>query len=113
MGRFHGAVGYAESVELMTDDGRPTGEWVDRIKERMYTGDYYKRGSKWSNGIGSNDDLTITTDISIIADPYAYNNFSKIKYVCYGGANWKVTAVDVQRPRIILTTGGVWNGESN
>jgi hypothetical protein len=26
------------------------------------------------------------------------------------GTKWKVTEAEVQRPRIILTLGGVWNG---
>ena len=29
------------------------------------------------------------------------------------GATWKVTDIEVQPPRLILTIGGLWNGEKN
>lgn len=104
MGRFYGKVGYAETKETAP------GVWEDTIVERCYYGDITRKSSRWSNSQGVNDDLTITQDISIVADPYAYENFSMIKYVEYMGAKWKVTSVTVERPRLILSTGGLYNG---
>jgi hypothetical protein len=57
-----------------------------------------------------NDNITVSNSISIIADPFANQNFHAMRYVNWMGANWKVTNVDVQRPRLILTIGGVYNG---
>ena len=57
------------------------------------------------------DDINISDSISIIADPYAFQNFHSIKYVTWMGAKWAVRSVDVQYPRLILSIGGVWNDE--
>jgi len=57
-----------------------------------------------------NDNLTIANEISIVADPYAYENFHAMRYVEFMGAKWKISNVEVQRPRLILTIGGVYNG---
>lgn len=37
-------------------------------------------------------------------------NFQNIRYITYLGANWKVTSIDVQYPRLVLSIGGVYNG---
>lgn len=110
MGKFYGSVGYATSVEE-TIDNEGTGVWHDQIVEREYYGDVVRRSSKWQNSGYVQDDLRIVEDISIVADPYAYENYSKIKYVVYMGVAWKVTSVDVQRPRLILAMGDEWNGD--
>ena len=106
MAKFYGPVGYAESVE-----SRP-GVWTDRIVVRNYSGNVIRNTSRWSNSQnGTNDDLNINNQISIVADPYARENFHKMKYVEFMGAKWKITNVDAtQRPRLILTLGGVYNG---
>ena len=57
-----------------------------------------------------NDNVVISNQISIIADPFAMSNFHNIKYVEYMGTRWKITSVDVQYPRLLLTLGGVYNG---
>ena len=105
MGRFYGKVGYAESVE-----NRP-GVWTDKVTEYYYYGDVLRLNSYWRTSSGVNDNLTIGNQISIVADEYAYQHFSRIKWVDFQGVKWKVTSVDVQRPRLILTLGGEYNGE--
>lgn len=37
--------------------------------------------------------------------------FHTMKYVVWMGASWKITSIEVQRPRLLLTIGGVYNGE--
>ena len=105
MPKFYGAVGYAIPVET-----RP-GYWTDKVEERNYYGDVLRSMSQWAPSQDStNDDLRINNQISVVADPYAYNHCHSIKYVRYMDAVWKVTNVDPQRPRLILTLGGVYNG---
>ena len=57
-----------------------------------------------------NDQLIVNNSISILADAHALNHFFEIRYVVWEGAKWKVTNVEVQRPRLILTLGKVYNG---
>ena len=58
-----------------------------------------------------NDNVNIANQISIVADPFANQHFHNMRYVAYMGAKWKVTTVEVQRPRLILTIGGLYNGK--
>ena len=78
----------------------------------MYAGDILQNNRRVSQGESTNDDLDVSNRLSILADPYAMNHFHTIKYVKWLGAAWKITTVDVQYPRLILTIGGVYNGET-
>jgi len=108
MAKFCGMIGYAISAEKKVD-GESTGVWEDTIVERIYYGDITRMSSKWQSVNQVNDDLVISNAISIMADAFASQNFSAIKYVVWMGAKWKVINVEVQRPRLILTLGGVYN----
>ena len=106
MAKWRGVVGYAETIKTAP------GVYRDTITEHSYKGDVPRNTSRWSpNSDSTNDDLTINNQISIVADAFAYQNFHSIKYVEFMGVKWNVSSVDVQRPRIILNVGGVYNGE--
>ena len=106
MAKFYGVIGYAESVETSP------GVWMDQITERTYSGDLIKSFSKWSTSSDStNDNLNINNQISVIADPFAYQNFHSMKYVEFMGTKWKITSIEPQYPRLILSVGGVYNGQ--
>lgn len=103
MAKFYGVIGYAETFETSP------GVWTEQITERYYSGDVLKVSKKWQTGESLNDDLVISNEISIVADPFAYNNFHNIRFVQWMGAKWKVNRMDIQRPRITLSLGGVYN----
>ena len=107
MARFCGIVGYAETTET-----KP-GVWTDTFTERTYRGDVTRNTRRLDSGESLNDDISVSNTISIVADAYAYQNFFAIRYVNWMGANWKVTNVEVQRPRLILSLGGVYNGNED
>lgn len=104
MGKFYGAIGYAQSVETVP------GVWEDKITERTYYGDVIKLSRRLQPSEHLNDNITLNHQISIVADPFAYENFQNIRYIKWMGSSWKVTNVDVQRPRLILSIGGLYNG---
>lgn len=105
MAKFYGMIGFACQQEA-----RP-GVWKDEITERGYPGELLRFTRNTQNGANVNDDISLSNQISIIADAYANENLFAIRYVKFMGAPWKVTSVEVQYPRLILTLGGVWNGE--
>ncbi len=107
MARFSGKVGY-----LVYEETRP-GIWEETITERTYRGDVVKNKSMWQSTEYVNDDINISSDISIVADAFAYQHFSEIKYVEFMGAKWKVTTATPERPRITLTLGGLYNGQQD
>lgn len=103
MAKFYGPVGY-----LITEETRP-GIWTERTVEHKYRGDLIRNTRKLQASDEFSDDITLTNEISIIADSFAYENFHLMKYVRYMGVNWKIISAEYKRPRIILTTGGIYN----
>lgn len=105
MAKFYGPVGYAETVETAP------GVKTEQITERMYSGDLIRNVRRLESSDKLNDDINIANEISIISDPFARKNFHKMRYVGFLGSLWKVSSVEVQYPRLILTVGGVYNGK--
>lgn len=105
--KYYGMIGYGESAEL-----QPTqpSVWDDVIIERPYKGELTRNSRRIQNGESVNDNITISNEISIIADPYALNNFQNIRYAEVRGQRWKVNYVEVNHPRLKLTLGGVYDG---
>lgn len=104
MAKFHGKIGYAQSTETAP------GVWTDVITEREYFGDALRESRQWQNSGQLNDNLVVGNRISIVADDYATTNFAAMRYVIWLGVYWKVSSVEVNRPRLILSLGGVYNG---
>lgn len=104
MAKFYGKIGFIETQETSP------GVWTETVIERNYYGDLLRNTRRWDSSEYLNDDLSISNQISIVADPYAYENFHSMKYVEFMNAKWKIGSVDVQFPRLILDIGGVYNG---
>lgn len=102
--KWHGVIGFANTIET------EPGIWIDDIFEYTYYGDIIRNTRSLQPSGGVNDNINVSNSISIIADPYAMKTFHSIRYVEFMGTKWKVTNVEVQYPRLILTIGGVYNG---
>ena len=107
MAKFYGAIGYVETVETSP------GVWEEQITERNYYGELVRNTSRFQVSDQVNDNVNIANEISIIADPFATQNFHAMRYIEFMGAKWKITNVEVRYPRLILTIGGVYNGDKN
>lgn len=103
MGKFVGKIGFSETVETAP------GVWRGTITEKSYTGDLIRNGRRWQESGNLNDDFTMTSTVSVIADTYACNHVAVMKYVLWMGIKWKITSFDILYPRINLTLGGVYN----
>lgn len=104
MAKYYGKIGFAENVEV-----RP-GYWEEQITEHPYYGDLIRNARRLQSTDQLNDDINIVNEISILADPYANQNFHAMRYIWFMGAKWKVSNINVQYPRLILTIGGLYNG---
>lgn len=104
MSRWCGNVGFAETEKYAP------GSWEPHFTERPYYGDVISNRWKQQSSDGVNNDINLSNQISIVADPYAMNHCSSIAYVEFNGTKWKVTDVDVQYHRLVLSMGGVFNG---
>lgn len=104
MAKYYGKIGFAESVESAP------GVHVEKIVERNYYGELVQNSRRLQSANQLNDNINISNEISIVADPYADKNFHMMRYIEFMGTKWKISNVEVQPPRLILTAGGVWNG---
>lgn len=107
MAKFHGRIGYGENTETAP------GVFVDAIVERMYYGDVIRNSRGLREADKVNQDLTVGNSISIVGDAYANEHFFAIRYVEWAGSLWAVVDVEVQRPRLILRLGEVYNGPTS
>lgn len=106
MAKWFGVIGFAETVET-----KP-GVCEERITERKYYGDVIRNTRRLQSTDKLNDNIDISNEISIVADPFTSNHIYAMRYVEYMGARWKVSTVDAsQRPRLTLSIGGLYNGK--
>lgn len=105
MAKWHGNIGYIEEVEV------EPGVWDTNEIVRLYYGDLIRNSRILQNSEGVNDNVRVGNQISIVADPYANQNFHLMQYVEFMGTKRKVETVEVQYPRLILSIGGVYNGK--
>ncbi|WP_347256075.1 hypothetical protein [Anaerostipes sp. PC18] len=106
MAKFYGEIGFAFTEE---NKDRP-GVWTPTMEKRTYYGELI-RNTRRLQGSDVNDDVAMNNEISILADPFANQNFRAMRYVKYMGTKWKIVNVEVAYPRLILTIGGVYNVE--
>lgn len=104
MGKWFGKIGYA-----VTEETTP-GVWVEQITERNYYGDIIRNTRRLQTSDKLNDDINVSNEISIVADPFARENFHAMRYIEFMGTRWKVSIVEEQYPRLILSLGGEYNG---
>lgn len=104
MAKFFGKIGYGFQVESAP------GVYVDNIVVREYYGDVIRNTRKLREGEYLNNDLSVGNSISILADEYVNEHFHAIRYVEWAGVLWKVSEVEVERPRLLLRLGEVYNG---
>jgi hypothetical protein len=108
--RFSGAVGFASREETSP------GVWQEVITERTYYGDVVRDARRMVAPSQTppvlNVGLELGNSFSIVGDADAYANFMNMRYVRWEGNVWQITDVEVQRPRLILSIGGQWDGNT-
>lgn len=103
MPKWCGKIGYG-----VTEETSP-GVWTEEIVERQYYGDIIRNLRRLETSDQVNDNVSVSNEISIVSDPYAFENFHSIRWIEFMGSKWKVTSVEVQYPRLLLSLGGVYN----
>lgn len=99
MAKWYGKIGYSETKETAP------GVWNPSIVERPYYGDVFRMSRRLTAGDSINDKLSISNQISIVADPYAFASFNNMLYATFNGTKWKITDIEVNYPRMIITLG--------
>lgn len=107
MGKYFGKIGYKTSVET------EPGLWEPLIVERPYYGDTLRNYIRNAQAFDMTTSITspkVNSNISIIADPYAFEQAHNMVYAEYMGAKWTIDSIDPQYPRILITLGGLYDG---
>ena len=104
MAKYCGFIGFANSEETAP------GVWEEVITERKYYGDVTRNRTNVQQSNVVNGNIAISNDISIIADPFAYEFFYSMRYITYLGKKWIISSIEVEYPRLVLTIGGLYNG---
>ena len=102
--KYHGNVGYFETIE------KKPGLYEEEIVFHEVKGDVLKNAKRNTTTNSVNQTITVSNQISIVADPYARDHFFNIRCIEWQGALWSVTEVDAsQPPRLILSLGGLYH----
>ncbi len=107
MAKYYDEIGFATTAETPAGSGI----WKSIITKKKYSGEVLNSTKRIELSSNVNPDLNVSNRISIVANEYAMQNFHSIRYAKYLGAKWKVNSVEVQTPRLILSLGGLYNGE--
>jgi hypothetical protein len=100
--KFYGKIGFASYGETSP------GIWEERIEERPYRGDVVKSIRRWDKSENIHSDFALNNNFSIVSDAFLYSHLPAIRYVEYLGTKFEVTSAELERPRILLTVGGVY-----
>lgn len=106
MAKFYGTIGYVTSQET-----KP-GVWEENaIVEREYSGETLQETGQIESAGKVVDNIKLSERVSILGDPYAFQNYFSMKYVTRDGVKWKIKSVNVNYPRLILSIGELYNDD--
>ena len=103
MAKYYGRIGFGTTYENVR------GIYGEEIVYRYYSGDVIRNNRKLLTEEKVNPDLSVSNEISILADPYAVQNFHSIRCAEYLNSKWTVTNVRVEYPRLVLSLGSIYN----
>ena len=107
MAKYSGMLGY-----VMPAKEDPPGIWKpSAVVEKLGRGDLIGQTINNEDVGGLSDGININNKLSIIMDPFVNKNLESLKYVILYGTRWEIKSMTINRPRVILTLGGVYNGE--
>lgn len=105
MARFYGVIGFSRYEETAP------GVHTEVVTERSYFGDVIRDVRRSDSTPESlNDNLNISNRFSIVADSQAFDDLEYMRYIKWANVFWKISSIEIQRPRLILSVGGVYNG---
>jgi hypothetical protein len=103
MAKYAGLVGY------VTEEESVPGVWSPVETHRRMRGDIIRQSASVKSDEKMNSDISLNHRVSLIGDVYAFGNYSNIKWIEMDGLKWEVSSIEIQRPRLIISLGGIWH----
>lgn len=105
MDKYAGIIGFVRNYK------KEPGVYEDEVTERKYRGDILRNNQRFNTSNTISGDIKITNQFSIMADRYAWDHVSDIRYLVWRKNRWIIEDVDIsQYPRLIVSIGGIYNG---
>lgn len=107
MNKWSGVIGFYIFDESDEDED---GVYIPKIVEKKYRGDILKNYRRLQSTDQKFDSVTINNRISILCkDSFLQSNINNMQYATFKGSKWKISDVEVEYPRVILTLGSHYN----
>ena len=107
--KFSGEAGFRlKDVEVEPDVYEP--QLVSKIIKGDVVQNRYGRQNSDKSTI---DNITITNQLSIVANQFLMKHISNLVYVKFQGVKWKVVSYNIKAPRIFVDLGGVYNEQED
>lgn len=103
MAKLGTTIGFAISQE------KSSGVFIEAIEERYYVGEIFKNTMSSYSNQSVNPNLSLSNKFSMLVDSFSKDNHQKIRYAVFWGSKWKVTNIEIEGKRLILTIGGKYN----
>ena len=92
------------------EDPQHPGVFSDAMKEIPVTGLLLREGQYPNRSVeGTVTNVALQNRISIVMDLRIEKHIFNIRWATFEGVKFAVTSIEVKRPRIVLTLGGVYN----
>lgn len=101
-------------IGFVKNEETSPGVYNEVITEVKYIGEKKTvrlKNEEMSSRVNANFNLSIT--LSIISNSYLVDNLQFVRYVNYLGANWNVQDAVPAYPRVELSLGGIYNGDTS
>ena len=107
MARFSGLVGFVKMGKNPDTD-----IWSEESIEKRLTGDYLRVSGSFAERPYETDDVGVDHRISLLTTKYLSDNLNYLRYIVVGDTPYKVSSYEIPRQRVMVSLGGVYNGDS-
>lgn len=105
--KFYGKIYTVFSKEVREG----TGIYENITKVFTRKGDFIRNSARWTEPNTVNDGISLNGKISVLLDPELECCVGYIKAVEFKNSKWKVKSIDIQKHRVVIELGDLFNGK--